>query len=718
MAPSMLILALASAVGSAVVASAQPVAFSVNEAIAGDAASDGSDADPTASGLRELRMKGPPTATPLGKVVELLDVLEKQLKEEGQADAASYGKFVTWYHNASFVATKLIQETSGNIETFKGGIDEKKAFITGEGRRLDKVAGELAGDEKDLQEATDRRKKENDVFKANEETLADSVDSLQRSLEVLGADASGSSSGGASLAAVAKHLRTALFQDKSLQLSAGQRATLDGFFRAGARAEKQQRARQEGGSLAPDFLQLRSESDGPYAAYNPKKSGVVTTLQGVLEKSSKELDAARSVEAKAKTAFNSFRTTLEEQIENKKKTMSEIRTQTSHAQQALSQFESKLSQAEKTLEVAKKELEEAEALNRKKTIAYKERVAKRSDEIMAVREATQLLTSDAAKKLLDGSTDVPAGNSSDGDAAPSFLQVAAALPMRRKALTLLRGAAKPKVALLALQVHHRAASSLSHRADPFGKVKSLVREMLDKLQSEQSAEAEKKAWCDKELAENTKVQTNKQEAIQKLTDRIGVMDAELAEFTGDINTATEELEQLETSTAMATKVREQEKTVAEAAIQQYKDAQELINTAMSVLQKFYKGKASGIGSGVTGLLEIAVSDYADLQKEAETAEAEAAAEYKELMQESEVRKAVFQKDLEYASRGKARLEAEKMRTSTDVTSYQKELQAVETYLEKVNKSCIAKAATYEERKSRREEELKSLKEALDFLKGE
>lgn len=229
------------------------------------------------------------------------------------------------------------------------------------------------------------------------------------------------------------------------------------------------------------------------------------------------------------------------------------------------------------------------------------------------------------------------------------------------------------------------------------------------------------------MGKTTKSQHDKVEWVSKLKDRIGAMDAEIEQLTSDIKTTNADLAEMNEAVSEATKVREAENTRAIAAIQAYKDAQSLITTALSVLKKFYEKsgapaggakKKDGLGGGIIGILEIAIQDFADLQDETEQAEATGAQQFKELMQESEVKSAVFSKDLEYRNRNKVKLEGDKMHADSDLKNYQKELAAVEQYLDKLKASCIAKPDSYEERKARREKELASLKEALQYLNGQ
>jgi len=313
------------------------------------------------------------------------------------------------------------------------------------------------------------------------------------------------------------------------------------------------------------------------------------------------------------------------------------------------------------------------------------------------------------------------------EGAASFLQVQQQMSVQNQrhkhSLHLLQGATTPALAFLAISSHTKHG-----RADPFGKVKAMVRDMLRKLEETHAAEAKKNEWCESEMGKTTKSQHDKQEWVSKLKDRIGAMDAEIEQLTSDIKTTNADLAEMNEAVSEATKVREAENTRAIAAIQQYKDAQSLIKTALSVLKKFYEKSAGapaggakkkeGLGGGIIGILEIAIQDFSDLQEETEQAEATGGQQFKELMQESQVKSAVFSKDLEYRNRNKVKLEGDKMHADSDLKNYQKELAAVEQYLDKLKASCIAKPDSYEERKARREKELASLKEALQYLNGQ
>merc|ERR1719440_2109937 len=75
----------------------------------------------------------------------------------------------------------------------------------------------------------------------------------------------------------------------------------------------------------------------------------------------------------------------------------------------------------------------------------------------------------------------------------------------------------------------------------------------------------------------------------------------------------------------------------------------------------YESDAAGGGSGIIGILEIAIADFAKLEQETTTAESSAAHEYEVFMKETQVQQAVWAKDLEYKNTAKVKTEGDLQR---------------------------------------------------------
>merc|ERR1712087_225231 len=96
----------------------------------------------------------------------------------------------------------------------------------------------------------------------------------------------------------------------------------------------------------------------------------------------------------------------------------------------------------------------------------------------------------------------------------------------------------------------------------------------------------------------------------------------------------------------------------------------------------------------------------------------AQSEYEKMSKENELTKTAKEKDVQYKSEERTRLESDIAATTTDRENVQNELDSVNDYLAELNKMCVAKAETYEERAARRAAELAGLKQALQILESE
>ena len=67
-----------------------------------------------------------------------------------------------------------------------------------------------------------------------------------------------------------------------------------------------------------------------------------------------------------------------------------------------------------------------------------------------------------------------------------------------------------------------------HSRGAFDKVKGLISEMIAKLEKQGSADATKKAFCDKELAESNVKKADKSDEVAKLSTKIEQMSAKSA----------------------------------------------------------------------------------------------------------------------------------------------------------------------------------------------
>merc|ERR1719197_2002882 len=135
----------------------------------------------------------------------------------------------------------------------------------------------------------------------------------------------------------------------------------------------------------------------------------------------------------------------------------------------------------------------------------------------------------------------------------------------------------------------KVLSAVAERAaaDPFAKVTNMIRELIDKLKEEAAAEAEHKAYCDKELHDNKNTRDEKTAKVEQLTAQSEELTAVIAKLGEEIQVLIEEQAALDKAMKEATEVRTKEKEKNTQTIADAKAAQEAVGQALAVLKEFY-----------------------------------------------------------------------------------------------------------------------------------
>merc|ERR1740121_3597568 len=136
-----------------------------------------------------------------------------------------------------------------------------------------------------------------------------------------------------------------------------------------------------------------------------------------------------------------------------------------------------------------------------------------------------------------------------------------------------------------------------------------------------------------------------------------------------------------------------------------------------IFDRPYQGMQAENG-GVVGMLEVIFSDFARLESDTKAAEATAQKEYDNFMTESKVDKAAKVKDIEHKTAKKQDQKQALTVKKQDLEGTQKELDAALAYFDKLKPSCVDAGVSYDDRVTRRKEEIQSLQEALGILNGE
>jgi len=312
-------------------------------------------------------------------------------------------------------------------------------------------------------------------------------------------------------------------------------------------------------------------------------------------------------------------------------------------------------------------------------------------------------------------------------------------------VTLVKKLAKQhhSAALAQLASRIKAVMSYGMGDDVFAKVKGLISDMITKLEKEAEAEASEKAYCDEEMSKTEAKKGELEGVITKLTSKIDLAAAKSAELKGEVKTLQAELATLAKEQASMDSIRAEEKAAYDKAKAELEAGIGGVQKALGVLRDYYEGgaallqkaggfdafmqqpappkkhsKSGGAGGSIIDILEVCESDFTKNLADEETEEADAIAVYEKTTQDNKLATTMKTQDVKYKTKEYKGLDKSISELSAERDNTNTELSAVLEYYAKIKDRCIAKPETYEERKARREAEIKGLKEALQILEDE
>merc|ERR1719382_1235056 len=443
------------------------------------------------------------------------------------------------------------------------------------------------------------------------------------------------------------------------------------------------------------------------AVYENKSGGIIDSLNGLLDQAHSQLSAARKKETQGQHDFALLKQSLNDATAASNKDLAEAKAGIAEAGEAKATASGDLAAATKALEADNKDLS-----------ALKEYCANEADDYATEQK-------NSAEELAALKAAIEAISEATGAAAQvSFLQVKSDVGF--KAATFLRQLAHGKDGSAALaQLASRVSSTvrLAARAgnDPFSKVKGLISDMIAKLENEASADATKKAYCDKETAEATSSKNEKAADVEKLSVRIDKMAARSASLKEEVATLEGELAALASAQVQMDKVRASEKANFDADKPELEAGIKGVQAGAKILKEYYGSSGSdnkGAVNSILGFLEVIESDFTKALAERSAAEDSAQSEYEKMTQQNKVTRTAKEQDRKYKEQEMNTLASDIAAAKTDREGVQTELDSVLEYLGELNKMCVARAETYEERAAKRAAEVAGLKEALDILNSE
>lgn len=675
----------------------------------GGAAQQALSTSPEALTLTEHSAQLGAPVTPISKVLDLLnDMLSKGIKAK-EDEANKYAAFAQWCEDTKRVKSNEIADGAAAIETHEAQIAKAESVIGLTSARiaeLDEDYGRWSADQKAATEVRDREKAD---YTATERDYSESIDALSQAIAVLGA----------------QDYSRAQPEETSL-------------VQALLRVHRARAVPQSAKSALAAFLDMSQDPldvKAPDAySYEFQSGGVIDMLEKLLDEFKDKLYELNKEEKEAQHGFDQM---LQQLTDDKKLAKHEAEQKATLRVDTAKDKASESAALEKT--IAEKSEDETylaglEALCAQKKTDFETREAIRADEIKAMQEAIQIISSETVAgsgekylpKLLQGSNRTALGQ----------LRGDHSTPLQERIAVFLAGRGKLSGSKLLSQLATQVA------ANPFGKVKKLIQELIWKLTEEGTTETENHGWCQAELATNTHTRTTKTEDANKLTALVEELQGSIAQISQELVDLATAIAELEKAMADATEERAASKATNEQTIKDAKEAQIAVSQAIGILKEYYEkaSKSTSLvqqtpiedapetfdkpykgmipeGGNIVDFMKVILEDFTRLDAETTAAEAEEASQHDSFMHESNKDKSLKEGSVTYLTGKKQDQEQNLASTEEELKAVKDQLQKAEAYYEKLKPMCVDSGITYEERVKLREQEMQSLQEALEILTG-
>mmetsp|Transcript_28550 Transcript_28550/g.51693 ORF Transcript_28550/g.51693 Transcript_28550/m.51693 type:complete len:671 (+) Transcript_28550:126-2138(+) len=627
----------------------------------------------------------------LQKIIGMLDGMAKKVVEEGKAEDAKFEEFTALCEKRTDALNYDIQTGEKEVESLTAIISKATSKLSAVGSKLEELQASIAQSEGDLKAATEVRAKESEDFKAGEKDLLDVTATLERAMGMLEK------------------------QEKSGAFIQVNRAT--NVLQAVQAMMDASMIRSEDAKTLTSFLQGRNQDADmqPAAppAYEGVSGGIMSMLEDMMDKSKDELSELRKKETSAKNSFALVVQSLKDEIKYGKEDVAKNMKIQGAQNSVKADAEKDLQETSSVLSEDKKTLSDFTMDCKSETSDHKEESESLSKELEAL---------EAAKKALAES--LP---------STSFFQLQSQIHSSDdlkhfEVVRIMRNLGKEKADQQLVLLSRRVDAMLrtNSGADVFGKIKTMISDMIAGMQKALHEEASKKEYCDAEMKKATEKKDAKDAEIDDVSTKMDQVASKSADLKAQVADLQKALSTLEETKSSMMKLRLEEKAIFEQMEPETKGLIEGVKTALKVLGDFYKNSAAtktselrtGAAGGIMGQLEDAESKAAMHLSEMRATEKSAAEKYETDMKDMKLEKVTKEKDVEYKTAEAKRLDAELNELGSDHENLATEMSAILEFKKGLDAECTVTPASFAEKQAKKQQEIDGLKTALSALGAE
>jgi len=700
-------------------------------------------------------------ASPVDRVVRLLQNLEAQLQQDGAKSDAIYDKYHAWCVESAKDLELTMSNDESDSARLQSLVTDEVIHARRENRGLVLATSELQHRKQALQQAAEIRRAEHQDYMRFE-------DSFERQRNELDAAANAfeePTKAGQPLLMQIDVASTAAAVQRTLRMNAALSSSV-------SQDEKQVLDRLA--YTPPASVTLRGvPSKSSLLQYGHARQAAAALTRGLIDKLRKDADAANKDEKQKQQAFEKLAHADGEELQNAKASLDTRKSTADGRQLIAGTWAAELNIAQSARPHSMSELRVLAGACKSHAHDQEARKSLQSSEIEVVRKAISLLSGIQEPIALQARVSMPRTRGSSYYApfgaptllsstllpvqiAPSsassssfvFFQVAqgahaAHFPYTPLSEAEIRASGQKLVAAM-LQRAGRSGKAVGGY-DPLAKVKEVVQKMLERLLMEAAQEMEHHAWCTSELSKQKMLREDAERIQREASRQIGSLEAVKQNIQDEVKQLMQDEAEVGRQVAQATGLRGYEKSQALLAINQYTDAKDLVKNSVEVLSSFYRqqeaaalpqqpreedeydggmsavvaggdGPRTAAAAAIINLLQTAAADYERLGAAAAAEEKRSQSDYEAMELECEERHRLLKEGFEVRKKSMDVVSSSITRAYQDVETRKDELAKLKAYEDELKANCNQAESFEYDRRMEKEDEVRRLQAALKILK--
>jgi len=640
-------------------------------------------------------------------VLKLLQGMRDRTNAQIEEDKTNWAGYSTWSDKQETDKNGYVSETKSVQLTATSTMNANLGQVTTLDEALTLLTNDIGETTRSLQAVTSMRTQEHELHQGELSDLQNTITSVNKAITILEAHADASS-----MAQVKQEIA------KAMELAALSKVL----------APDQQKSLQDIMLQQPDASTDYSASGSPVGAVGG--SPVVATLKSVRSTLMENKQASIEKENDDRRSYETTKQTKDDDLARMKEEQTQKVNQRGTAEANANAAKAEIAQCAEDITDASSFLSILQADRQHFQQLFNERLTTRNGELSATQAAIDVL-----QKVSLGLTQLRKhvkGRTGLLQAASSSKKLAALVAKLAKLGKTMQSA---DLITASSAVRQLALAQTGAKMDPTAMepVKELLRQLINRLEEELSAEMSHKEWCDTEKTTSAAAKTARENLIDALQAEIPQLETTIASLTSEVNFLQTELTSTHTEVEAAKSLRTGQKGAFDTSHEDHNQVIDALTQAIEALSSvsfgfLQTGKAhvgenpfgasnseSGTAGDANAMLTDLLNKYSTARAQMVAEEGQAVKAHEQFLEVSET----FRMDTEQtkaAATSERRLKENRLADARDeLSNAGTELQQVTQYIADLAPSCDDIRVTFEERKKRREAEIAALKETLEAL---